>query len=188
MVATYGATWHRNNHDMMNVMTDRSEYFKKHNKEYYAQNKSAENERCKEWQRANREKRAAYMRTWTRNAKLSDPGGYARKRRAMRLKAKYGITLEIYDELLSRQGGHCALCDRTPEQERYGVLVVDHCHDTGSVRGLLCDFHNTAIAHVGDNAQSVLRVLKYLQGQSSEQTTQERLDVSTFNIRQRVEA
>ena len=62
---------------------------------------------------------------------------------------KYGITLEQYNQMLDAQGGVCAICKK-PETAKgnHGTareLAVDHCHDTGKVRGLLCSQCNTAI-------------------------------------------
>ena len=54
-------------------------------------------------------------------------------------KAKYGITLVDYDAMLARQKGLCKLCNQLKK------LVVDHCHETGKVRGLLCIGCNAAL-------------------------------------------
>jgi hypothetical protein len=81
-------------------------------------------------------------------------------RRADWLRREYGISLLDYETMLDAQGGHCALCDRTPEQEKRGLLCVDHCHETGSVRGLLCHSHNRSIG--GDTEDSLLRALEYV--------------------------
>ena len=42
-------------------------------------------------------------------------------------------------------------------------LSIDHDHDTGRVRGLLCYHHNTALARFGDNADGVRKLLEYLE-------------------------
>lgn len=47
----------------------------------------------------------------------------------------YGITDEEYDALLKYQGGRCYICQRKSNSKR---LAVDHDHETGEVRGLLC--------------------------------------------------
>lgn len=47
----------------------------------------------------------------------------------------YGISPSQYEELLERQGGRCAICRVRPKSKR---LAVDHNHQTGEVRGLLC--------------------------------------------------
>lgn len=72
---------------------------------------------------------------------------YARTReehRARDLMRRYGITLAEWDALLERQGGHCAFCPATVGF-RGGRLLVDHDHETGAVRGLLCYRCNTAL-------------------------------------------
>lgn len=58
--------------------------------------------------------------------------------RKTRLKREYGLTLEQYDAMVSRQGGRCALCDATEPGGRWPEWHVDHCHKTGKVRALLC--------------------------------------------------
>ena len=84
------------------------------------------------------------------------------------LKRKYGITLEQYDKLFAAQGGVCALCKRaeTTKRRKKGEgrerLAVDHCHDTGRVRGLLCFKCNTAIGSLGDTEEDAKRVVEYL--------------------------
>src|SRR5882672_9589375 len=57
--------------------------------------------------------------------------------RARHLLKKFGITEEQYDELDRKQQGCCAVCGR--HSDRFKVrLSVDHDHDTGEIRGLLC--------------------------------------------------
>jgi hypothetical protein len=68
------------------------------------------------------------------------------------LKHRHGITVEEYDALLKRQGGHCALCPAKPgEYGQNGRLHVDHCHETGKNRGLLCNRCNHAIERLDSN-------------------------------------
>ncbi len=84
------------------------------------------------------------------------------------LRRKYGITLEQYDEMFKLQGGVCALCKqgestkRRKKGEGRERLAVDHCHDTGRVRGLLCFKCNTAIGALGDTEESAKKVVEYL--------------------------
>lgn len=61
------------------------------------------------------------------------------------LRRKYGIDLQIFEKLLDAQGGVCALCKTTEPGGQYSVWVVDHCHDTGRVRGLLCHSCNISL-------------------------------------------
>jgi len=73
----------------------------------------------------------------------------------------YNITLSEYEELLAKQGGVCALC-RTSETISRGTLAVDHCHETGKIRGLLCFKCNTGIGALGDSVEGLERALSYL--------------------------
>jgi len=60
------------------------------------------------------------------------------------LKRDFGITIEEYDAMLTKQGGVCAICKRPPNKNR---LAVDHDHTTGEVRGLLCPSCNRAVGY-----------------------------------------
>ena len=63
------------------------------------------------------------------------------------LKSNYGITGEMYKEMLTNQGGVCAIC-KSDNTGRRGAkrFSVDHCHNTGKVRGLLCHKCNRDIS------------------------------------------
>jgi Recombination endonuclease VII len=64
------------------------------------------------------------------------------------LKSMYGLTLEEYNKMYIDQKGLCKMCGKVPKK----TLVVDHNHQTGEIRGLLCHGCNRAIA-IFDNAQ-----------------------------------
>jgi hypothetical protein len=74
-----------------------------------------------------------------------------RKSKSVQLKAKYGITLECYEEMHDEQKGLCAICGN-PESAASNIggeklLAVDHNHETGEVRGLLCQACNVGLGH-----------------------------------------
>lgn len=69
---------------------------------------------------------------------------------------KYGISLREYNEMLAEQGGYCAACG-SPEK-----LVVDHDHETGSVRGILCHSCNVALGFLGDDLGRIMDLHNYL--------------------------
>lgn len=73
----------------------------------------------------------------------------------------YGITYEDYQALLERQGGVCAICGKPPKDGR--ILDVDHSHNEGHVRGLLCSPCNVGIGHFEDKPQLLQAAIKYLQ-------------------------
>ena len=72
-------------------------------------------------------------------------------------KRKYGLTPEREAEILEEQNGVCALCEKPKK------LVVDHCHTTGIVRGLLCRTCNTGLGSFSDNLKGILKAVVYLE-------------------------
>lgn len=83
--------------------------------------------------------------------------------RRKRLKYKYGISLENYDWLLKEQEEKCKICGNKTE------LVVDHCHKSSRVRGLLCNQCNTGLGCFKDNPESLLKAIEYLSNESGVQ-------------------
>lgn len=91
-------------------------------------------------------------------AKRADCRDCRRKRdRRESLAKNYGITPEEYDRLHDAQAGACAICFRTLKK-----LVVDHCHGSLKVRGLLCGKCNSAIAFLQDNPGIIMNAARYV--------------------------
>lgn len=105
--------------------------------------KACDNVRTKEWKAANAE-----------STRMTSKKYY--------LRTKYGITIEQYNDLLAKQGGRCACCGADSPRGRGVYFPVDHCHETGAVRGLLCNPCNVGIGALGDNVEGVMRALTYL--------------------------
>jgi hypothetical protein len=74
------------------------------------------------------------------------------------LRNNTGVSKEQYDELLKKQGGHCALCEARPGAARR--LDVDHSHETSKVRGLLCRRCNLLMAAI-DKPEKLAAAAKY---------------------------
>lgn len=85
--------------------------------------------------------------------------GFTREDAIMR--RQYGISLEQFEELLDHQGGGCALCGKSLDAMNRR-MNVDHCHETGEVRGILCTGCNTGLGHLGDNIEGLQKALAYL--------------------------
>lgn len=67
--------------------------------------------------------------------------GYFRETvRWRKIEARYGLTKEQFHAMEAAQGGRCAICGREAR------LVIDHCHASGKVRGLLCNRCNGTLA------------------------------------------
>lgn len=85
--------------------------------------------------------------------------------RRLHLKKKFGISLEMYDQLLDEQRHTCAICGRPEKTIIRGKLVplaVDHDHNTGSVRGLLCVPCNRGLGLFKDDLSILEKAIAYL--------------------------
>jgi hypothetical protein len=95
----------------------------------------------------------------------SKPGSHCYRRYHMK---QYGLTVAQYDAILEAQGHVCAIC-RHPEThvssftKKTRRLCVDHDHNTGRVRGLLCSRCNRAIGMLGDDLPRLRAVVAYLE-------------------------
>jgi hypothetical protein len=77
------------------------------------------------------------------------------------IRRTYGITLEQYQELLISQNNGCAICGRTEEPDGRR-LAIDHDHQTGDVRGVLCNNCNNGLGSFSDNIEQMLKAIDYL--------------------------
>ena len=82
-----------------------------------------------------------------------------------RIKETYGLSQEDYEAIFQEQGGVCYICQRSPYEIRpRRWLAVDHCHQTGRIRGLLCYSCNHRLLGylIKDDKQIAKRLVKYL--------------------------
>jgi hypothetical protein len=82
------------------------------------------------------------------------------------LKRQYGISPADYDALLAKQDGVCATCGKPSEE----TLCVDHCHATGTIRGLLCRQCNFALGCFTDSQATMMAAIAYLGGSKDDRT------------------
>ena len=84
-------------------------------------------------------------------------------RRDSHLLRTYIINQSIYDHLLLMQDGHCASCPATESgRKKDKYLIVDHDHETGEVRGLLCHHCNIMLGGAKDNIATLQNAITYL--------------------------
>lgn len=116
--------------------------------------------RCAEYLPANR------FRVFKTGKKAGQPATYCRRcskayAHEQRLKNVFGITAEQYDELLRIQDGRCAICRDRPLKFQ---LAVDHNHQTGKIRGLLCKRCNHELLGAArDEVEILERAICYLE-------------------------
>ena len=141
------------------VSRSKSEYMKA----YYAANKSKWKRNREQQDKANESKRRMYRereevreyyKSHAKQHRLKNP----HQRRRSEVFKRYGLSSIDYDGLLEAQGNSCAVCGVVFTKSPH----VDHCHDNGHVRGLLCFNCNRAIGHFQNDVQIMERAIKYL--------------------------
>jgi len=111
-------------------------------------------EYSRQWRRDNPEKSRALAKEWAKR----NP----RKLRLMRAK-QYGLSEEGLIALENKAANKCMICYQ--EASGFGngkVLHIDHCHNSGKIRGLLCGSCNTGLGHFKDDINMLENAIKYL--------------------------
>lgn len=127
---------------------------KKHDQLYYQNNLEKKRMQATEYRKSERGRRVRKEH-------------YQKNKEAKRLyciEKTYGLNSEDYTQMLNKQNGQCLICNDSENNGRN--LCVDHCHNTGRVRGLLCDKCNLSIGLLRDDAIRVKKLFEYLKGES----------------------
>jgi len=123
----------------------------------YKSSKDGKSYRCKECDNIARKK-------WSDG----NPEKAHLSQRERNLKHKYGVTLEWYNAKLKEQNYCCAICKTKENKVIRGAIeglnfAVDHNHETGKVRGLLCNQCNRALGMFKDNIELINKAIAYLE-------------------------
>jgi len=102
------------------------------------------------------EKNRARASLW----KKDNPTRSQINKRRRDLMARYGMTIQEWDELFVRQGCVCAICG-TDKTGKHG-WHTDHCHVTNKVRGILCGRCNQMLGHASDDSSRLRMAANYL--------------------------
>lgn len=81
--------------------------------------------------------------------------------RAKHYRRTFGITIEELEQIFESQNEKCAICQRDMVL-RWKNYQLDHDHETGKIRGILCVNCNTALGTFGDNLAGIMKVVEYL--------------------------
>lgn len=146
----------------------------KYQAQYYKEHKEKLGDYQKEYREAHREKIQAYHKEYYETNKkiLLEKSREYRQRPEVKFKRKqyelnktYNISVEEYDKLWESQNGVCAICGQPETSIREGKikpLSVDHDHETGKIRGLLCNRCNRALGMFEDSPDLLLKASAYL--------------------------
>uniref|UniRef100_A0A6M3J8I1 Putative recombination endonuclease VII n=1 Tax=viral metagenome TaxID=1070528 RepID=A0A6M3J8I1_9ZZZZ len=113
---------------------------KVYDRKYYLEHKERFQKHNREWKRTHKKEEREYQ-----------------------LKYNYGITVEDYNKMFTKQNGCCAICN-LPEtgRNRFGAIRLSVDHETGAVRGLLCHKCNKKLGFLEDY-DFILKARKYLE-------------------------
>jgi len=125
-----------------------------YNPEVYQANKEKFAAKSKAWREANPERAKENRR---RNYELNKESNLQYSKE-YNLKKKFKLTLDEYQVLLNSQNNVCAICGNICTRS----LAVDHNHNTGKVRGLLCNNCNRGLGHFKDNLENLKQAIVYL--------------------------
>lgn len=84
------------------------------------------------------------------------------RKRELWLRHEYGITVEQYETMLKAQNGGCAICGSTTSGGKGKHFAIDHNHETGKVRALLCNGCNRGLGFFDDDPDRLEAATKYL--------------------------
>lgn len=114
-----------------------------------------------EWRRTHLAEAAAAQKKW----REANPG----RASDIHIQKNYGLPFGSYDRMFAEQNGQCAICHTTEaggKGGKTGRFHVDHCHDTGAVRGLLCHGCNVSLGHFKHSEEILLSAIQYLKRQT----------------------
>lgn len=120
-------------------------------------------DRHQKWRLRHPEKRRQIKNT-------SDRRNWADKtpeeRRDHHLRRRYKITFDDFKKMVEEQDGKCLTCSKDlvliPDKLGHDAACVDHCHETGKVRGILCNNCNRAIGLVKEDIEVLRNMINYL--------------------------
>jgi len=118
-------------------------------------------DRVKEWVREDKAKTPEKYRKWQSDHYKRNPSGYLDRTIAGRLK----VNIDSYKQMFVDQNNKCAICNQEEIRQFKGKqmrLCLDHDHETGQIRQLLCHDCNTGIGKFKDTPELLLMAVDYL--------------------------
>lgn len=141
--AEYARNWRKENPEKASEHARRSRI----------KNREKHNARQKVWREKNSYEHRKNGREWYLNNK--------ERVKDLALQREFGITLEEYHNIMEKQNHRCAICGEPPEVDQR-LFSVDHDHETGKVRGLLCRGCNVGIGNLKDDPEILMKAILYI--------------------------
>lgn len=99
----------------------------------------------------------------TRHGKLREYRCTPQQQKIRHIRHRYGLEPEEYEALFAKQNNRCAICNKEGGDTKGTRLYVDHNHETGKVRGLLCAGCNTAVGFLEKRADDLHKYFSYME-------------------------
>lgn len=119
--------------------------------------------RAREWRVKNGDRARAASRKWHH----AHPETAAACNRWGKLEKMYGVSRDEFNDMLRKQAGTCAICKTETPGGPGNRFQVDHDHQTGAVRGLLCSRCNFVLGYAKDRIKVLESAILYLKGASN---------------------
>ncbi len=136
------------------------EYNNAKHREYYEKNKDKCLELSRQWRLKNIDKIKEYSKeNYSLNKdKIAE---YNKKNRLHQRVIKYNLTDDKFNIMYNSQNGCCAICGK------HRKLEIEHNHQTGKVRGLVCHKCNVVIGMCEENVEVLQKAIEYLNKNST---------------------
>jgi hypothetical protein len=112
--------------------------------------------RSKAWREANPDRQREHIAAWKRR--------YPMRTKDFERRRKFGLPLGQYEAMLAAQENRCLICKGENLVESKRSLAVDHDHNTGAIRGLLCYRCNVGLGYFLHDPQRLASAISYLSG------------------------
>ena len=117
----------------------------------------------KKWRAEHKEELQAYTKNYYQIHKKEHKEYMKEYHRPYWLKSEYNLTPEQYADMLTKQNNRCAICGEPLDLQNPHRVHIDHDHNTGKVRGILCNKCNMAIGLFRHNPEYTNNATKYLE-------------------------
>lgn len=127
-------------------------------RKYYQENREAILAKAKKkaasYYKKNKEKVKNNVKRWREN----NPG----KTKELQIRRKYGLSMQEYSNLIEKQQFQCAACGIGLKDLPGSEIQIDHCHNTGNIRGILCGRCNRALGLLNDDPIKTQKLADYI--------------------------
>jgi hypothetical protein len=116
----------------------------------------------------NKERKYSYQKEWS----IANRERRNERQRNANMKMNHGITLDDFNQMFDGQDGKCPICGNLFESREGRKIHVDHNHETGLIRDLLCNHCNLLIGYAKENINTLLGAIAYLEKWQKERIAQ----------------